>query len=146
MKIRVLQKPRKYLSSLIIDISNLSVMILLNSSQKDLLVEQKMISSTYIWHTNKSLPIFLVKSVESVVLILKLIFNKKIPKAFITYSWSLFEPMKRLMVFVYMVRIFFIFKARRLFHINFLLDKSVQEDTLDVHLIKLKIMVSSIGK
>jgi hypothetical protein len=53
------------------DISNLSVMILLNSSQKDLLVESKIISSTYIWYTNKSLSILLVKSVESSLPILK---------------------------------------------------------------------------
>jgi hypothetical protein len=50
------------------------------------------------------------------------------------------------MEFVYMVRIFFIFKAQRLFHIDFLFDRSIEEDTLDVYLIKLEIMVSSIGK
>jgi hypothetical protein len=65
-------KPRKYLSSPIKDISNLSVMILLNSSQNEALEEPKMISSTYIWYTNKSLPIFLVKTVESALPILKL--------------------------------------------------------------------------
>jgi hypothetical protein len=43
-------------------------------------------------------------------------------------------------------RIFFIFKARRLFHIDFFFDRSIQEGTLDVHLIKLETMVSSIGK
>jgi hypothetical protein len=45
-----------------------------------------------------------------------------------------------------MVRIFIIFKIRRLFHIDFLFDRSVQEISLDVHLIKLEIMVTSIGK
>jgi hypothetical protein len=45
-----------------------------------------------------------------------------------------------------MVRIFFIFKARRLFHIDFLFGRPVQGDTLDVHLIKLEIIVSSMGK
>jgi hypothetical protein len=50
------------------------------------------------------------------------------------------------MKFVHMVRVFFIFKAQRLFHIDFLFDRYVQESTLDVHLIKLEIMVSSIGK
>jgi hypothetical protein len=34
------------------------VMIFLNSIQKDLLLKPKIISSTYIWHTNKSFPIF----------------------------------------------------------------------------------------
>jgi hypothetical protein len=53
------------------NISNLSVMILLNASQKDLLVEQKIISSIYIWHTNKSVPILRVKSVESPLPILR---------------------------------------------------------------------------
>jgi hypothetical protein len=45
-----------------------------------------------------------------------------------------------------MVRIFFIFKAQRLFYIDFLFDRSIQEDTLDIHLIKLEIMMSSIDK
>jgi hypothetical protein len=36
-----------------------------------------------------------------------------------------------------MVRIFFIFKIQRLFHIDFLFDRSVQEITLNIHLIKL---------
>jgi hypothetical protein len=40
-----------------------------------------------------------------------------------------------------MVRIFIIFKAWRLFHIDFLFDR-----TLKVHFIKLKIMVTSVGK
>jgi hypothetical protein len=50
------------------------------------------------------------------------------------------------MEFVYMVRIFFIFKARMLFHIDFLFDGFVQEGILAIHLIKLEIMMSSIGK
>jgi hypothetical protein len=45
-----------------------------------------------------------------------------------------------------MVMILFIFKARRLLNIDFFFDRSVQEGTIDIHLIKLKIMVSSIGK
>jgi hypothetical protein len=49
------------------------------------------------------------------------------------------------MKFIYMVRIFFIFKAQRLFDIDFFFDRSIQEGTLDVHLIKLETMVSSIG-
>jgi hypothetical protein len=39
--------------------------------KKDLLVEPKIMSSTYIWHTNKSLRILQVKSVESILSILK---------------------------------------------------------------------------
>jgi hypothetical protein len=45
-----------------------------------------------------------------------------------------------------MIRIFFIFKSQRLFHIDFLFDGTVQEGTLDIHLIYLKIMMSSICK
>jgi hypothetical protein len=45
-----------------------------------------------------------------------------------------------------MVRMFFIFKARRLLLIDLFFDRFVSEGTLDIHLIKLKIMVSSIGK
>jgi hypothetical protein len=41
----------------------------------------------------------------------KTIFNKKVPKAFIPYSWWLLKPMERLMEFIDMVRIFFTFKA-----------------------------------
>jgi hypothetical protein len=59
---------------------------------------------------------------------------------------ELVKHIERLMEFVNMVRTFFIFKAWRLFHIDFLFDRSIQEGTLDVHLIKLEIMMSSIGK
>jgi hypothetical protein len=36
-----------------------------------LLVEQKIMASTYIWHTNNFLPILLIKRVESPLPILK---------------------------------------------------------------------------
>jgi hypothetical protein len=65
------------------DISNISIMIFLNSSQNEALVEPKMISSTYIWHTNKSLPIIQVKSVESTLSILKPFSIRK----FLSYSY-----------------------------------------------------------
>jgi hypothetical protein len=47
------------------DISNFCIIILLNSSQDDLLVDPKIISSKQIWHINKSLSIVLVKRVGS---------------------------------------------------------------------------------
>jgi hypothetical protein len=75
----------------------------------------------------------------------KTIFNKKAPKAFIPYSWCLLKSIERLMEFIDMVRISFTFKAGWLLHIHFL-DWTIQEGALDVYLIKLKIMVSSIGK
>jgi hypothetical protein len=49
------------------------------------------------------------------------------------------------MEFIDIVRISFTFKARWLLHIHFL-DWTIQEGALDVHLIKLKTMVSGIGK
>jgi hypothetical protein len=58
----------------------------------------------------------------------------------------LLEPIKRLREFVNMVRILTIFKAGRLLNIDLFLDRSVEEGTLHVHLVKLKVMVSSIGK
>jgi hypothetical protein len=127
------------------DILNLSVMILLNSSQKDLLVEEKIISSTYIWHTNN---FFHFSTEESRIGLTntKTIANKKIPNAFIPYSWYLLKPVERLMKFINMVMIFFTFKAGWLLHIHLFFDWTIQEGTLDVRLIKFKAMVSSIGK
>jgi hypothetical protein len=58
----------------------------------------------------------------------------------------LLEPIKRLREFINMVRVLTIFKARRLLNIDLLLDWSIEEGTFYVHLIKLKAMVSSIGK
>jgi hypothetical protein len=45
-----------------------------------------------------------------------------------------------------MVRILTIFKAGRLLNKYLLLDRAIEEGTFHVHLIKLKAMVSSIGK
>jgi hypothetical protein len=45
-----------------------------------------------------------------------------------------------------MVRISFTFKAGWLLHIQLFFDWTIQESALDVHLIKIKTMVSSIGK
>jgi hypothetical protein len=45
-----------------------------------------------------------------------------------------------------MVRILTVFKAGRLLNIDFFLDRSIEEDTFHIHLVKLKAMVSSIGK
>jgi hypothetical protein len=45
-----------------------------------------------------------------------------------------------------MVRVLTIFKAGRLLNIDLFLDWSIEEDTFHVHLVKLKDMVSSIGK
>jgi hypothetical protein len=45
-----------------------------------------------------------------------------------------------------MVRVLTIFKVGRLLNIDLFLDRSIEEDTFHVYLIKLKAMVSSIGK
>jgi hypothetical protein len=45
-----------------------------------------------------------------------------------------------------MVRVLTIFKAGRLLNINLFLDRSIEKGTFHVYLIKLKAMVSSIGK
>jgi hypothetical protein len=45
-----------------------------------------------------------------------------------------------------MVRVSFTFKDGWLLHIHFFFDWTIQESALDVHLIKLKTRVSSIGK
>jgi hypothetical protein len=50
------------------------------------------------------------------------------------------------MKFIDMVMISFTFKAGWLLHIHFLFDWTIQEGALGVHLIKLKTIVSSIGK
>jgi hypothetical protein len=76
----------------------------------------------------------------------KTIFNKKVPKTFILCSWCLVKPIEHLMEFIYMVRILFTFKAGWLLHIHLFFYWTIQEGTLDIHLIKLKTMVSSIGK
>jgi hypothetical protein len=72
----------------------------------------------------------------------KTIFNKEVHKAFIPCSWCLLKPIERLMKFIDMVRISFTFKAGRLIHIHLFFDWTIYEGTLDVHLIKLKTMVS----
>ena len=61
----------KNFNSPIMDISNLFIMILLNSSQKVWLVLPNIMSSTYIWHTNISLPTLWVKRVGSALPISK---------------------------------------------------------------------------
>jgi hypothetical protein len=63
--------PRKYVSSSIIDISNFCIITLLHSSQDFWLVEPNIMSSTYIWHINKSLSHVLVKRVGLAFPILK---------------------------------------------------------------------------
>jgi hypothetical protein len=72
--------------------------------------------------------------------------DKEILQAFIPCSWGLLDPIKRLWEFINMIRVLTIFKAERLLNIDLFFDWSIQESTFHVHLIKLKTMVSSIGK
>jgi hypothetical protein len=107
------------------DISNLSVMILLNSSQKDLLVEPKIISLTYIWHIHKSFPYFSSEESRIGLTNPKTIFNKKVPKTFIPCSWCLLKPIECLMESINMVRILFTFKVGWLLHIHLFFDWTI---------------------
>jgi hypothetical protein len=72
--------------------------------------------------------------------------NKKISKAFIPCSWGLLKSIERLRESVDVVGIPVILEARGLFDINVLLDWSIKEGALHVHLKQLKRMVSSIGQ
>jgi hypothetical protein len=72
--------------------------------------------------------------------------NKGITKAFILCTWGLLKSIERLREPVDVVRIPVILEARGLFHIHFLLDWSIKEVALHVHLKQLKKMVSSIGQ
>jgi hypothetical protein len=72
--------------------------------------------------------------------------NKKISKAFIPFSWSFLKPIDRLKEFINMVRIPVILEAKGLLHVHLLLDWSIEEGALHVHLKQLKRMVSSIGQ
>jgi hypothetical protein len=76
----------------------------------------------------------------------KTILEKKILKAFLPCSRSLLKPIESLMELVHMVWEFWTFKARWLLNINFFLERSIQECTLHIHLMKLEIMMSSIGQ
>jgi hypothetical protein len=60
--------------------------------------------------------------------------NKKISKAFISYSWGLVKSIERLREPVDVVGIPIILEARGLFHINILLDWSIEEGALHVQL------------
>jgi hypothetical protein len=71
--------------------------------------------------------------------------NKKISKAFIPCSWGLLKSIERLRELVDMIGILVILEAKGLFHIHFLLDWSIKEGALHVHLEQLKRMVSSVG-
>jgi hypothetical protein len=61
--------------------------------------------------------------------------SEKIPKIFIPYSRSLLKPIEYLMELLYMIEIFFVFKAQWLLYIDFLLDTPVQECAFHIHLI-----------
>jgi hypothetical protein len=55
----------------------------------------------------------------------KTIFNKEVPKAFISCSWFLLKPIERLIEFIDMVRISFTFKAGWLLHIHLFFDWTI---------------------
>jgi hypothetical protein len=55
----------------------------------------------------------------------KTMFNKEVPKTFISCSWCLLKPIKRIIEFIDMVRISFTFKARWLLHIHLFFDWTI---------------------
>jgi hypothetical protein len=65
----------------------------------------------------------------------KALFEKEVLKAFIPCSWCLLKLIERLLGFVDVVWELGIFKAWWLLHINKLLDRAVEECTLDIHLV-----------
>jgi hypothetical protein len=77
---------------------------------------------------------------------LKSIRYEKISKAFIPCSWSLLKYIERLREIVNRVGIPVILKDRGLFYLHLLLDWSIEEGALHVHLKQLKRVVSSIGQ
>ena len=72
--------------------------------------------------------------------------NEKISKAFVPRSWSLLKPIECLRELIDMVGLPVILEARGLFHVYLLLDWSIKEDALHVHLEQLKGMVSRRSK
>jgi hypothetical protein len=76
---------------------------------------------------------------------LKSVLDEKILKAFIPYSRSLLK-LESLMELVHMVGEVWIFEAQWLLNIYFFLERPIQEVTLDIHLMKLEVMMSSIGQ
>jgi hypothetical protein len=114
------------------DISNFYIIILLNSSQDDLLVDPKMISSTKILHINKFLSIGLVKRVGSAFPTLKPLVRRKSLWHSYHALGGLFEPIKRLWELINMWRILTIFKVGRLLNIYLFLVRSIEEGTLHV--------------
>jgi hypothetical protein len=77
---------------------------------------------------------------------LESISNKEISKSFIPCSWGLLKSIERLREFLDVVGVPVILKARGLFHVYLILDWSIKEGALHVHLKKLKRVVSSIGQ
>jgi hypothetical protein len=77
---------------------------------------------------------------------LKTILENKYLKVFVPCSRSLLKPVERLMELVHMVGEVWIFEAHWLLNIYFFMERSIQESTLDIHLMKLEVMMSSIGQ
>jgi hypothetical protein len=65
----------------------------------------------------------------------KALLEQKFLKAFIPYSWYLLKPIERLLEFVDMFGELGIFKTRWLLNIYKFLYRTIEECTLDIHLI-----------
>jgi hypothetical protein len=71
--------------------------------------------------------------------------NKKIPKAFIPCSWGFLKSLQHLRELIHMVGVPVILEARGLLHVHLLLDWSIEESALHIHLIEIKRTMSRIG-
>ena len=85
--------------------------ILLNSSQYTWLILPNIMSSTYIWHINISLPTLWVKKGRIGFAYFKALFKQEFLKTFIPYSWCLLKPIEWFLEFIDMFEKLVIFKV-----------------------------------
>jgi hypothetical protein len=74
---------------------------------------------------------------------LKALLEQEILKAFIPCFWCLLEPIERLTEFVDMIRTLGIFRTQWFLNIYFFGEWSIEKCTLDIHLVKLEVMMGS---
>jgi hypothetical protein len=102
-------------------------------------------SSTYIWHTKRSpLQVFVNRVGPAFPTLKALAIIKSLRHSYHALG-GLLKSIECLRELVDVVGIPVVLKAMGLFHVYLLLDWSIEESTLHVHLEQLKIMVGSIG-
>jgi hypothetical protein len=73
------------------------------------------------------------------------LFEKEFLKTFIPFPWCLLKPIERLLEFIDVVGELGIFKTRWLLNIDKLLNRAIEECTIDIHLVWLEVMMGSKG-